>query len=106
MDIVGQNGNDGEHYDSTPVAGRSPTMPELYPQYYKDVRHLDFIDVYRVHTLFHVDDPSGCLQHADKKILLSGARTGGKPVIQDIREARDTLTRWLEMMEEDKKWKP
>lgn len=78
-------------------------LAELYPQYYKDVRHLDYIDVYRVHELWQVDDPSGCLQHADKKILLSGVRTGGKPKVKDIMEARDTLTRWLEMQAEDER---
>ena len=106
IDHIGQNGNDGEHYDapataSAPAPGRELTLADLYPQYYRDVRHLDVIDVYRIHALFRVDDPSGCLQHADKKILLSGVRTGGKPKIEDIREARDTLTRWLEMAQED-----
>ncbi len=72
-------------------------MRAQYPQYHKDVRHLDYIDVYLVHSLFEIDDPSGCLQHADKKILLSGVRTGGKPKRKDIEEARDTLTRWLEI---------
>lgn len=77
------------------------SMAERYPKYYKDVRHLDYIDVYRIHQLYQIDDPSGCLQHADKKILLSGERTGGKPKRKDIEEARDTLTRWLEIQDED-----
>jgi len=106
IDQIGQNGNDGEHYDQpAPKAKariRRPTLADLYPAYHKDVRHLDTIDVYRIHALYRVDDPSGCLQHASKKILLSGVRTGNKPKEKDIREARDTLTRWLEMQEEDK----
>lgn len=77
-------------------------MPELYPQYYKDCRHLDSIDVYGVHDLFGIQDESGCLQHASKKILLSGKRNGGKDLYQDIKEARDTLTRKLQLMEADK----
>ena len=73
------------------------TMAELYPAYHKDIRHLDSIDVYGVHHLFNVQDPSGCIQHASKKLLLSGVRTGGKSKFKDIKEARDTLTRWLEL---------
>lgn len=74
-----------------------PTMAEKYPQYYKDVRELNEIDVYTVHYLFAINDPSGAIQHASKKLLLSGVRTGGKSVHDDIREARDTLNRWLEL---------
>lgn len=68
-----------------------------YPKYYKDVTHLREVDVYMVHHLFAVDDPSGAIQHASKKLLLSGVRTGGKSKYDDIREARDTLNRWLEI---------
>lgn len=84
------------------AAGRS-TMAERYPKYYKDVRHLDYIDAYRIHQLYEIDDPSGCLQHANKKILLSGERAGGKAKRKDIEEARDTLTRWLEIQDEDER---
>lgn len=68
-----------------------------YPAYYKDVSSLNTIDVYAVHKLFGIDDPSGAIQHASKKLLLSGVRTGGKSKVDDVREARDTLTRWLEL---------
>ena len=74
-------------------------MSELYPKYYKDVSRLSEIDVYAVHDLFAINDPSGCIQHASKKLLLSGVRTGGKSAYEDIREARDTLNRKLELME-------
>jgi len=90
MDAIGHNGGTGEHYEAK-------SLEERYPQYYKSVRHLEFVDVYRVHTLFAIEDCSGCIQHASKKLLLSGSRTGGKAKRQDIEEARDTLTRWLEM---------
>ena len=73
------------------------TMAQKYPKYYKPVGKLTEIDVYAVHKLFDVQDPSGALQHASKKILLSGVRTGGKSPYKDIQEARDTLTRWLQL---------
>ena len=75
----------------------SRTMVERYPKYYKDVSDLNEIDVYAVHQRFNVVDPTGCIHHASKKLLLSGVRTGKKSSYQDIREARDTLTRWLEL---------
>lgn len=66
-----------------------------YSKYFKDVSELDVIDVYQTHKLFDIDDPSGAIQHASKKLLLSGVRTGGKSKYDDIKEARDTLNRWL-----------
>lgn len=70
---------------------------KLYSAYFKDVRDLDEIDVYCVHALFQLQDTSGALHHASKKLLLSGVRTGGKSRYQDIKEARDTLNRWLDI---------
>jgi hypothetical protein len=72
-----------------------------YPQYYKDVSGFDVIDVYAVHGLFGVGDATGAIQHASKKLLLSGVRTGGKSMYQDIKEARDTLNRWLDLYSEE-----
>jgi hypothetical protein len=74
-------------------------VKDKYPEYYKDVSDIDYMDVYEVHSRFNVEDPSGCIQHASKKLLLSGVRTGGKGRYKDIKEARDTLTRWLEINE-------
>lgn len=74
-------------------------MKDKYPEYYKDVSDIESMDVYEVHNRFNIDDPSGCIQHASKKLLLSGVRTGGKGKYKDIKEARDTLTRWLEINE-------
>lgn len=90
---------------SEDVKGTAPPQPlklaqalsQLYPKYYKDVRGFDEMDVYAVHYVFRMDDPAGCLHHASKKLLLSGVRTGGKSKFDDIREARDTLNRWLEL---------
>ena len=78
-----------------------PEIAKKYPHYYKDVRGYDFMDVYAVHKVFDVQDPSGAIQHASKKLLLSGVRTGGKSARKDIMEARDTLNRWLELHPED-----
>ena len=73
------------------------TMAQKYPKYYKSVGNLTEVDVYAVHKLFNIQDPSGAIQHASKKLLLSGVRTGGKSPFKDIQEARDTLTRWLQL---------
>lgn len=72
-------------------------MAGKYPNYFKDVSNVTHIDVYAVHKLFNIQDPSGALQHASKKLLLAGVRTGNKPVVKDIQEARDSLNRWLEL---------
>lgn len=69
-----------------------------YPHYYKRVGHLTHIDVYRVVELFEV--PAGAIDHAVKKLLCAGGR-GTKDQLRDVREARDSLNRWLEMREED-----
>ena len=69
-----------------------------YPHYFKGVAHLETVDVYRVLSLFKVNDP--CIQHAIKKLLCAGDR-GDKSMIKDITEARDSLNRHLEMLNED-----
>jgi hypothetical protein len=69
-----------------------------HKHYYKDVRHLDAVDVYRVLELFNVTD--ACIQHAVKKLLCAGTR-GSKDVEQDVEEAIDTLGRYLDMRVEE-----
>lgn len=69
-----------------------------YKHYFKDVSHLEQIDIYRVLDLWEVHHP--CLQHAAKKILVAGNR-GHKDISKDIQEAIDSLTRWKEMQKED-----
>lgn len=76
------------------------SLAQKYPKYYKSTQGMTEIDVYAVHYLFDIQDPSGAIQHASKKLLLSGVRTGGKSKFQDIKEARDTLNRWLELNKE------
>lgn len=70
-----------------------------HSHYYKDVSNLDKIDVYRIIQLYEITDP--CLQHVLKKLLVTGNR-GHKNFKTDITNMIDTLTRKLEMMEEDK----
>ena len=69
-----------------------------HKHYFKDVSHLETIDVYRVLSLYEVTDP--CIQHAVKKLLACGQR-GSKPAAQDLQEAIDSLNRCIEMMKED-----
>ena len=66
--------------------------------YFKDVRNLTHIDVYRVLELFEVIDPA--IQHAVKKLLCAGGR-GAKSQPQDVQEAIDSLIRWQDMRKED-----
>ncbi len=70
-----------------------------YPHYFRSVKHLEVIDVYRVIDLFGVTDP--CLQHALKKIMAAGQR-GAKDAAKDIAEAIDSLKRKQQMLDEDK----
>jgi len=70
-----------------------------HSHYYKSVAGLREIDIYRVLMLFEVTDP--CLQHAIKKLLVSGKR-GHKDQYKDIQEAIDSLNRWQDITIEDK----
>ena len=86
-----------KEYKEKGTSQEKVSIASLYPKYYKDVSKLTEVDVYVIHYLFDIQDPSGAIQHASKKLLLSGVRTGGKSKRDDIKEARDTLTRWLEL---------
>lgn len=68
-----------------------------FNHYFRDVRHLDKIDIYRVCQLFNVTGP---LEHALKKIACAGER-GSKDYEKDLREAIVSIQRALEMREED-----
>lgn len=72
--------------------------PKKHSHYFKNVGHLEYIDVYRVLHLFQVRDEPVC--HAIKKLLCSGNR-GIKDKRTDICEAIDSLNRAIEMMDED-----
>lgn len=71
----------------------------LHSHYYKNVSHLNTIDVYRILELFNVTDP--CLQHMVKKCLVAGGRGGGKDISKDIQEVIDTAERWKQMQQEN-----
>lgn len=78
---------------------KSDGSERKHSHYFKDVRHLDYVDIYMVCKLFEVNDSSHCTQHAIKKLLMSGKR-GVKGKVKDITEARDTLNRYLQIIEE------
>lgn len=77
------------------------TDERKHSHYYKDVRHLDYIDIYRFCDLFLENDPSGALHHAIKKLAAAGRRGAGKDELKDLKEAADTINRKIEMLEED-----
>ncbi len=52
------------------------------------------IDIYDILKSFEVNNPA--TQHAVKKLLASGKR-GYKDVKQDLEEARDSITRAIEL---------
>ena len=76
----------------------SVPLPEKHTHYKRDVKHLNYIDVYRIIDLYELHDP--CFQHALKKILVPGAR-GHKDLIKDINDIIDTMQRKLEMIAEN-----
>lgn len=68
----------------------------LYPKYWKPIPlEWRYLDYYRIRSLFPSHDPSTRIDHAFKKLLIPGVRTGGKSLFHDIREARDTLNAWI-----------
>lgn len=78
---------------------KTASMSVRYPKYYKQIPHgVVELDVYAVCAMFPVQDDTGCINHARKKLLVPGTRTGGKSFYDDVREARDTLNRYLEIM--------
>ncbi len=76
---------------------RMEELVRRYPHYYKDIRHLRFLDIYQVCALWEVPDHSGAIQHAIKKLIVSGGRTAGKTRDTDISEAMFTIQRYIEM---------
>lgn len=90
-------------YSMPPLRNTEMSMSKKYPKYYKDIpKGVTELDVYGVCQMFPVDDPTGCINHARKKLLVPGTRTGGKSMMDDIREARDTLNRYLELVATEK----
>lgn len=67
-----------------------------YSHYLKDVRHIDILDLYQLGEIFEVEDWSGSIHHAVKK-LLAGGKRGFKGRNKDVAEAVMTLLRYLEI---------
>jgi hypothetical protein len=76
-----------------------PNVRVKHNHYHKNVKGLEYVDVYRVLNLFDVTDP--CIQHAIKKLLVAGGRGAGKDIGRDVQEAIDSLERWKEMQAEN-----
>lgn len=97
---VVESQNQKDHVHKSGIVCRKTTSPKerKHNHYHKDVSNLTTVDVYKVCELFEVEDKSGALQHAIKKLLCSGSR-GVKGKRQDVQEAVDTLNRYLEMTE-------
>ena len=68
--------------------------------YFKNVAHLQQVDVYRILELFEVTCPVA--QHIVKKALAAGKR-GAKSPARDMQDIVDSAQRWLAMREEDAK---
>lgn len=68
-----------------------------HSHYHKDVSDYDTIDIYVICDLY-VNDNSGCIQHAVKKLLCCGNR-GVKDNVKDLQEAIDTIQRKIEILQ-------
>lgn len=83
-----------------PPVKDDPLASEIrkYPAYWRPIpAHFKAMDFYRVRQMFPL--PAGFesarLDHALKKLLIPGNRTGGKSVYKDLKEAHATLGQWL-----------
>jgi hypothetical protein len=85
MNVVQQNGNDGEHYEE---------LEANKNKYQREVKEGVFVDVYDVLKAFNVVNPA--MSHAIKKMLAPGQR-GAKDVIQDMKEAIQSIERAIEL---------
>jgi len=85
INIIGQNGNDGEHYEE---------LERNKSKYHREIKSGVFVDVYDVLLAFGVTNPA--MQHALKKMLAPGQR-GVKDTIQDMKEAIQSIERAIEL---------
>jgi len=83
------------HYFKPSEQGRKDKPKHSH--YHKDVSGYDTIDIYVICDLY-VDDNSGCIQHAVKKLLCGGKR-GAKDEVKDLQEAMDTIQRKIEILQ-------
>lgn len=71
-------------------------LAKRYPDHYRSTGDHAEVDTFAVNQMFGINDPSGCMQFAIHKLLLSGGR---REAHADVRQARDVLTRWLQLNE-------
>lgn len=92
---------DTMEYSEEPGAAKTDPLAEEiqhYPAYWRPIpSHWTALDYYRVRELFPLpaELQSARLDHAMKKLLVPGIRTGGKSFRKDIAEAYATLGQWL-----------
>lgn len=60
---------------------------------------IEDIDVFLIHHLFEINDPSGAIQEASKLLLLCGQRDDDKTPYEVAIEARDILNRFIQIHE-------
>lgn len=77
--------------------GKGDSGQPKHSHYHKDVSDYDTIDIYVICDLY-VNDNSGCIQHAVKKLLCCGNR-GVKNNVKDLQEAIDTIQRKIEILQ-------
>lgn len=85
---------DYEYREAKQVSNQE--IGRAFGHYWKSVKELDGIDVYKVLELFEVK--SHAVGHAVKKLLCAGAR-GAKGERQDVLEAIAALQRHIEMLD-------
>jgi hypothetical protein len=72
----------------------TPANQPLYPHYFREVTNVTHVDVYWLLRAWDVSDP--CVQHAVKKLIAAGRR-GAKDKVKDLKEAKDSIVRALEL---------
>lgn len=83
--------------EDLPRAGTC-TPIKKHNHYFKNVSHLEELDVYRLIDLYAIIDP--CIQHMLKKCLVVGGR-GSKDALRDVQDIIDTAERWKQMQQEN-----
>jgi hypothetical protein len=101
MKAIGPNGNEGEHYEQVK---RSVVEIDNNNKYSRKIKSISvggqifdiYVDVYDVLDAFECANSAS--EHGVKKLLKPGGR-GAKTVIQDLKEARDSINRSIELEE-------
>lgn len=64
---------------------------------YRKQMHSKTVDVYDILRVFNVTNPA--VQHAIKKLLVTGGRGGGKSILTDLKEAHWQIERAIQLEE-------